>query len=83
MNRTKETNDMALETVRRSDASGKEIKPGTGARVRVMFNDKSKNDMKADLTDEEIKKLMPWLNPVEPRPSRRGGVQSRFATDET
>ena len=73
---------MALETVRRSDVSGKEIKPGTGARVRVMYNDKKRNDMKADLTDEEVEKLLPWLRPVDPRPSRRGGVQSRFKTDD-
>jgi hypothetical protein len=74
---------MALETVRRSDASGKEIKQGTGARVRVMFNDADRPDMKADLTDAEVKQLMPWLRPVDPRPTRRGGVQSRFKTDES
>lgn len=69
---------MALETVRKSDASGKEIKPGTGARVRVMFTDKNRPDMRADLTDAEVKQLMPWLQEVQPRPSRRGGSQSRF-----
>jgi hypothetical protein len=73
---------MALETVRRSDASNAEIKAGTGARVRVMFNDPEKDDMRADLTDAEVKKLMPWLVPVETRPGRRGGAQSRFKTDE-
>lgn len=74
---------MALETVRRSDASNKEIKQGTGARVRVMFNDPKRPDMKADLTDDEVKKLMPWLRPVDPRPSRRGGAQSRFTEGTT
>lgn len=69
---------MALETIRRSDASGKAIPDGTGARVRVMFNDKSKDDLRADLTDDEIKKLMPWAVQVETRPSRRGGSHSRF-----
>lgn len=72
---------MALETVRKSDASGKAIPPGTGARVRVMFNDKSKGDLRADLSDAEVKQLMPWLVPVEPRPSRRGGIQSRFKVE--
>jgi hypothetical protein len=68
---------MALESVRRSDASGEEIPRGSGARVRVMFND-GRPDMKADLCDDEVKTIMPWLRPVEIRPTRRGGVQSRF-----
>jgi hypothetical protein len=69
---------MALETVRRSDASGAEIPRGTGARIRVMFNDKKHTDLRADLTDEEVKELLSFAVPVETRPSRRGGVQSRF-----
>ena len=44
---------MAIETVRKSDASGKAIPDGTGARVRVMFNDPKRPDMRADLTDDE------------------------------
>jgi hypothetical protein len=69
---------MALETVRRSDASGAEIARGTGARIRVMFSDKTQPDLKADLTDEEVKELLSFAVPVETRPSRRGGAQSRF-----
>jgi hypothetical protein len=72
---------MALETVRRSDASGKEIPQGTGARVRVMFNDKTKPDLRADLTDKEVKELLSFAVPVAIRPTRRGGVQSRFGSD--
>jgi hypothetical protein len=73
---------MALETVRRSDASGKEIPAGTGARVRVMFNDKSRHDLRADLTDKEVKELLSWAVPVATRPTRRGGAQSRFRSED-
>jgi hypothetical protein len=71
---------MALVTVRKSDASGKAIPAGTGARVRVMFNDKKRPDMRADLTDDEVKKLLPFVVPVAIRPTRRGGSQSRFGS---
>lgn len=69
---------MALETVRRSDKSGDEIPEGTGARVRVMFYDPDRNDLRADLTDEEVKKLLGFAEEVVPRPARRGGSESRF-----
>ena len=62
---------MAIEQVRKSDASGKEIPEGTGARVRVLWNTPGKADLRADLTDEEVMELMPWLQPVTPRPTRR------------
>ena len=69
---------MAIEKIRRSDMSQKVIEPGTGARVRVMFADPSRPDLRADLTDDEVKKLFPWASPVVPRP--RG--ERRFADDD-
>ena len=56
-----------------SDKSGKEIPAGTGGRVRILFNDKDRVDMRADLTDAEIEKLVAEykLKPVEPRTERR------------
>jgi len=62
---------MALVQVRKSDASGTEIPAGTGARVRVMFTDPDRNDLRADLTDEEVAELLPFAQPVEARPGRR------------
>lgn len=62
---------MALETVRKSDASGDIIPAGTGARVRVIFAAEDKDDLRADLTDEEVEELLPWAKPVKPRPDRR------------
>lgn len=56
----------------RSDKSGKEIPRGTGARVRILFNDENRVDMRADLTDEEVEKLVHdyKLKEVEPRAPR-------------
>lgn len=56
-----------------SDKSGKEIPRGTGGRVRILFYDSDRIDMRADLTDEEIKALVEeyGLKNVEPR--SRGG----------
>lgn len=56
-----------------SDKSGDEIPRGTGGRVRILFNDPEKVDMRADLTDAELEKLVRdyKLKPVEPRPQRR------------
>lgn len=64
---------MAVETmtVRKSDVSGDVIPNGTGARIRVMFADGGKEDMRADLTDDEVAQLLPWAKPVQPRPDRR------------
>lgn len=60
---------MPLKTVRISSKSGDVIPDGTGARVRVMFFDQSKTDRRADLTDEEIEKLLlPFTEEIEPRP---------------
>lgn len=62
---------MALETVRVSDKSRQPIPPGTGARVRVMFYDESRPDQRADLTDEEVEKLLlPFTTEVEQRSPR-------------
>lgn len=56
-----------------SDKSGDEIPAGTGGRVRVLFNDQDKVDMRADLTDAEVEKLVRdyKLKPVQPRETRR------------
>lgn len=56
-----------------SDKSGKPIPAGTGGRVRVLFYSDEKVDMRADLTDEEISKLVGEykLQPVQPRDTRR------------
>lgn len=62
---------MAVEQVRRSDVSGVEIPAGTGARVRVMFYDSDQPDRRADLTDDEVKKLLGFTKEVQTRPSRR------------
>jgi hypothetical protein len=62
---------MALETVRKSDASGELIPEGTGARIRVIFNDPERHDLRADLTDDEVAELLPWARPVVTRPDRR------------
>jgi hypothetical protein len=62
---------MAVVQVRKSDFSGKEIPVGTGARVRVIFNDERKTDLRADLTDDEVKELLAWAQPVQERPERK------------
>lgn len=62
---------MALVQVRKSDYSGSEIPAGTGARVRIMFSDPERDDMRADLTDEEVAELLSFAQVVETRPARR------------
>lgn len=61
---------MAVQHIRTSDASGEQIPRNTGARIRVVFNDPHRTDMRADLTDEEVERLLPWAVPVERRPER-------------
>lgn len=70
---------MAVETVRLSDKSRQMIEPNTGARVRIMFYDASRADMRADLTDAEVKQLVAeyGLREVETRPTRRGEKRDR------
>lgn len=62
-----------------SDKSGDSIAPGTGARVRVMFHDEDRVDMRADLTDAEVDKLVREykLKSVQPRPARAGERRKR------
>lgn len=62
---------MALVQVKKSDVSGTEIPENTGARVRVIFNDPTKVDLRADLTDKEVRDLLPWAKKVQERPQRR------------
>ncbi len=62
---------MALATVRKSDKSGDVIPDGTGARVRIMFYDESRADRRADLTDAEVEKFLPFAEEVKTRPERK------------
>lgn len=64
---------MPVKTVTISSLSGAEIPEGTGARVRVIFADPDRDDMKADLTDEEAARLVGEYRAeqVTPRPDRR------------
>lgn len=63
-----------------SDKSGQRIEPNTGGRVRIMFFDKDRVDMRADLTDAEIEKLLRdyKLKEVETRPQRAGETRRRM-----
>lgn len=71
---------MARGTVLWSDKSGEQIAPNTGARVRVMFYDEGRVDMRADLTDDEVAKLVKdyKFKDVEARPQRRGEKRVRL-----
>jgi len=71
---------MARGTVLWSDKSGEQIAPQTGARVRVMFYDDERVDMRGDLTDEEVARLVKEykLKPVQARPERRGEKRVRL-----
>lgn len=64
---------MPVKTVRVSSLSGDVIPDGTGARVRLIFTDPERVDMRADLTDTEAAKLAEQFKAetVEPRPERR------------
>lgn len=62
---------MALQQVRLSDKSGELIPVGTGARVRIMYFDKSRPDRRADLTEVEVEELLSFAKEVEVRPLRR------------
>lgn len=56
-----------------SSLSGDPIPDGTGARVRIMFNGPDLVDMRADLTDAEVQKVVRQIKAeeIEPRPARR------------
>ena len=62
---------MALVQARQSDLSQALIPPGTGARVRIEFYDGERIARRADLTDEEVEKILPFAVEVEARPERR------------
>jgi hypothetical protein len=64
---------MPVKSVRISSVSGDIIPDGTGARIRVMWMDAKRVDMRADLTDAEAEKLARQYKAeeVEPRPERR------------
>jgi hypothetical protein len=65
--------EMPVRTVRISNLSGAVIPDGTGARVRVMWANGQRLDMRMDLTDEEAAKLAKAYkaDEVDPRPDRR------------
>ena len=62
---------MALIQARKSDKSGDMIEPGTGARIRIEFYDGKRIARRADLTDAEVEKILPFATEVETRPERR------------
>ncbi|MGZ6662706.1 MAG: hypothetical protein ACXVHL_35885 [Solirubrobacteraceae bacterium] len=70
---------MALMQVRKSDKSGQEIQPDTGARLRLEYYDGSVA-RRADLTDAEAAELVKryGLKEVETRPQRRGERRIRL-----
>jgi hypothetical protein len=71
---------MPVRTVRVSSLSGEVIPDGTGARIRIMFQDPERTDMRADLTDAEAEQLAQEFKAeeVEPRPDRRAGRRLRL-----
>lgn len=64
---------MAVKTVRISSLSNVVIPDGTGARIRVMWADPERTDLRADLTDKEALELVKryQAEEVETRPERR------------
>lgn len=64
---------MALIQARKSDKSGTIMEPGEGARIRITFYDGKRVARRADLTDAEVEKLLPFATEVETRPDRRRG----------
>lgn len=70
---------MAIASQRISDVSGKPIPEGTGGRVRVIYADGKRTDLRADLTEDEIKKLVRdfGLTEVVTRPNRAGERRNR------
>ena len=70
---------MALVQIRKSDKSGQEIQPETGARIRLEYYDGSVA-RRADLTSEEAAELVKryGLKEVEARPDRRGERRIRL-----
>jgi hypothetical protein len=65
--------EMPVRTVRTSSLSGELIPDGTGARVRIMWTDPQRLDMRMDLSDEEALALAREYraDEVDPRPERR------------
>jgi len=71
---------MPLKRLLVSSLSGDPIPDGTGARVRIMFNDPERVDMRADLTEAEVQKVAKQIKAeeVEPRPDRRTARRLRI-----
>jgi hypothetical protein len=70
---------MPVKTVQFSNVTGELIPEGTGARVRVVFGDPDKGDMRIDLADAEVNELVERYNaePVKARPYRAGEKRNR------
>jgi hypothetical protein len=64
-----------------SSLSGEEIPEGTGARIRIMFNDPRRVDQRADLTDQEVERFFGFTEEVKPRPERRSDRTSSRSDD--
>jgi hypothetical protein len=64
---------MPIKRFRVSSLSDQIIPDGTGARIRIMWSADEREDMTADLTDEEAEQLAGHYNAEEvtPRPERR------------
>lgn len=71
---------MPVKSMRISSLSSEIIPDGTGARVRVIWNDPERVDQRADLTDAEAEKLVRQFKAeeVETRPERRGARRMRL-----
>lgn len=62
---------MAIVKVMKSDISGAEIEPGSGARVRIEFYDGTTTAIRLDVTTEEAREIGAKGHPVQTRPERR------------
>jgi hypothetical protein len=71
---------MPVKSIRVSSLSGEVIPDGTGARIRIMWNNPERTDMRADLSDEEALKLAKQFKAeeVETRPDRRTARRLRI-----
>jgi DNA-directed RNA polymerase sigma subunit (sigma70/sigma32) len=63
---------------RTSDKSGRILPPGTGARVRIQFND-GRTPRRADLLDDEVKELLGHVDFSEVR--KRPVIATRSRTE--
>lgn len=62
---------MALKMTRYSDLSGEPIPEGQGVRIRIEFLDGKTVARAADMTLEELDKVLPFAHNVQERPARQ------------